>query len=64
MDIFCLTSKMEGLPISLIEAMASGLTVVGSEVPGIKDVIEHGNNGFLIPQNNHCSFNRGINLTW
>lgn len=52
MDVFCLTSKTEGLPISLIEAMASSLAVVGSDVPGIKNMIEHGCNGFLVPQNN------------
>lgn len=48
MDIFCLTSFKEGLPISLIEAMAAGLPVVGTCVDGIKDVIIHGKNGFLV----------------
>jgi len=48
MDIFCLTSLKEGLPISLIEAMGSGLPVVGTDVEGIKDVILHNKNGFLV----------------
>ncbi|MBC2714606.1 MAG: glycosyltransferase [Desulfobacteraceae bacterium] len=60
MDIFCLTSKMEGLPISLIEAMASGLPVVGSDAPGIKDVIEHGVNGFLIPQDDTAALKNAL----
>lgn len=48
MDVFCLTSFKEGLPISLIEAMASGLPVIGTDVEGIKDVIIPNKNGLLI----------------
>ena len=48
MDIFCLTSYKEGLPISLIEAMAAGLPVVGTNVEGIRDVIIPNTNGFLV----------------
>ena len=47
-DVFCLTSFKEGLPISLIEAMAAGLPVVGTNVEGIKDVIVPHHNGFLV----------------
>lgn len=48
MDIFCLTSFKEGLPVSLIEAMAAGLPVVGTNVEGIRDVIITNKNGFLV----------------
>ncbi len=48
MDIFCLPSLKEGLPIGLIEAMAAGLPVVGTSVEGIRDVIKPGRNGFLV----------------
>ncbi len=51
LDIFCLTSLKEGLPISLIEAMAAKLPVVGTKVEGIQDIIVDSKNGFLIELN-------------
>lgn len=47
-DLFVLPSLHEGLPKVLIEAMASGLTCVGSRIPGITDLIEDGVTGYLI----------------
>lgn len=51
LDIFCLTSFKEGLPIGLIEAMASGLPVVGTNVEGIRGVIRPNKNGFIVELN-------------
>jgi glycosyltransferase involved in cell wall biosynthesis len=48
-DLFCMTSLWEGLPMALIEAMASGLPSVVNAVDGCRDVIENGENGFLTP---------------
>lgn len=48
MDVFCLTSYKEGLPLSIIEAMASKLPIIGTDVDGIKDLVEEGKNGFLV----------------
>jgi glycosyltransferase involved in cell wall biosynthesis len=49
MDIFVMPSLQEGLGLSLMEAMASGLAVVGSSVGGIQSLIRSGHNGLLVP---------------
>jgi glycosyltransferase involved in cell wall biosynthesis len=48
-DIFVLPSLFEGTPLTLMEAMGSGLPIVTTETCGMKDVIQHGINGLLIP---------------
>ncbi len=48
MDVFCLPSLREGLPIGLIEAMAARLPVVGTNVEGIRDVITPNVDGLLV----------------
>jgi glycosyltransferase involved in cell wall biosynthesis len=47
-DIFILPSHHEGLPISIIEAMASGLPVIGTNIGGIPDLVENSKNGLLV----------------
>lgn len=54
-DVFCLTSHREGLPISMLEAMSCSLPVVGTNVPGIRDVVRHGKNGFLVEPDDPCA---------
>ena len=46
-DYFCLSSRNEGLPISLLEAMSLGITPICTPVGGMKNVIRTGINGYL-----------------
>lgn len=46
-DAFCLSSDYEGMPMSLIEAMLSGLPMVSTPVCGALDIITKGKNGFV-----------------
>ncbi|WP_243373854.1 glycosyltransferase [Geotalea sp. SG265] len=48
-DIYCLCSRYEGLPLTLLEAMAASVPVIGTRVLGIADVINHDVNGLLVP---------------
>jgi glycosyltransferase involved in cell wall biosynthesis len=43
-----LRSQAEGFGLVLIEAMAAGVPVIGADVPGIRDVIRHGETGILV----------------
>jgi glycosyltransferase involved in cell wall biosynthesis len=49
MDIFVLTSRSEGTPVSLIEAMAAGVSVVATDVGGVRDVVSSADLGVLVP---------------
>ncbi|MFL6706901.1 MAG: TIGR03088 family PEP-CTERM/XrtA system glycosyltransferase [Massilia sp.] len=52
LDIFCMSSLAEGTPGSALEAMASGLPVVGTRVGGLPEVIDEGVTGALVPPAN------------
>jgi L-malate glycosyltransferase len=49
-DIFVLPSLWEGLPIALLEAMASGVPVIATNVGSNSEVVVNGVNGFIVPQ--------------
>jgi glycosyltransferase involved in cell wall biosynthesis len=48
-DIFVFPSLSEGMPLTLLEAMAAGMPVVTTETSGMADVVEDGFNGLLVP---------------
>jgi glycosyltransferase involved in cell wall biosynthesis len=60
MDIFALPSFTEGLPIALLEAMASGIPVIASRVGSIPIVVEDGATGLLIDPGNQTGLKQAI----
>lgn len=48
-DVFILPSFAEGVPVSLMEAMACGIPVIATQVGGIAELIETGETGLLVP---------------
>ena len=49
MDVFVLSSKSEGSPLVIVEAMGAGTPVVATDVGGIPEIIQNGQNGILVP---------------
>ncbi len=52
-DVFALTSVSEAASITLLEAMATGLPVVVTEVGGNPDIVRQGVDGVLVPRGDH-----------
>ncbi|MFT3759471.1 TIGR03088 family PEP-CTERM/XrtA system glycosyltransferase [Thauera sp.] len=52
LDIFALPSKAEGISNTILEAMASGLPVVATDVGGNGELVEEGHTGLLVPAEN------------
>jgi glycosyltransferase involved in cell wall biosynthesis len=48
LDLYLNTSRHEGLPLSLVEAMACGTPIVSAAVGGIPEIVSHGEHGFLV----------------
>jgi N-acetyl-alpha-D-glucosaminyl L-malate synthase BshA len=49
-DVYVLTSSMEGNPLSILEAMSSGVPIVSTDVGGVPEIVNHGKEGFLAPK--------------
>ena len=54
-DVFLLPSLFEGTPLTLVQAMMSGLPIVTTDTCGMKDVIADGVNGRLVPIRSPCA---------
>ena len=57
-QVFVLPSLFEGMPLSLLEALAAGLPCVTSDLCGMRDLIAHGRNGYRLPADDELAWTR------
>lgn len=62
-DLLWLPSAFEGLPNAILEAMAAGLPVVATDIPGNRDLVRHGQTGFLVPTGEVAPLSMKVNKT-
>ena len=59
-DLFFLSSRREGLPNSILEAMAMGLPVVTTDVAGAKELVSDGQTGYVLSQGDVDGLGRAL----
>ena len=60
--IYCLPSKSEGMPMSVLEAMAHGLATIATPVGGVPQIIEDGTDGFLVPVDDESDLSKTLDV--
>lgn len=59
--LVCLpTYYKEGVPKTLIESAASGLPIVSTDVPGCREIVQHGKNGLLVPPRDSVALSEAL----
>jgi glycosyltransferase involved in cell wall biosynthesis len=48
MDVFACSSRWEGLSTVIMEAMAAGVPIVATDIPGNRELLSHGENAWLV----------------
>ncbi len=59
-DAFVLSSKTEALPLVLLEAAASRLPIVTTDVGGCREIVLHGISGFVVPPSDAIALRRAM----
>ena len=59
-DVFVIASRSEGMPNTVLEAMACGLPIVGSDIPPMRSLIDAGVEGILVDPDHVSGFARAI----
>jgi glycosyltransferase involved in cell wall biosynthesis len=59
-DVFVLSSRSEGLPVSVLEAMAAELPVVASRVGGLAELVVEGETGLLVPPGDQTALSEAL----
>jgi glycosyltransferase involved in cell wall biosynthesis len=59
-DLFLFCSRTEGLPNAVLEAMAAGVPVIATDVPGCRDLIDSARTGWLVRPGDPAAIARGI----
>jgi glycosyltransferase involved in cell wall biosynthesis len=59
-DVFVLSSRSEGMPVSVLEAMAAGVAVIASAVGGVPELVTDGETGLLVPAGDRAALSAAL----
>lgn len=60
LDVVVCSSRNEGTPVALIEAMAAGVPILSTAVGGVPDLVDHGQTGYLVPAGDPAALAEGL----